>query len=44
MKPLDDGSFACGFFLNLQNVFDTVDYTILLNKLCHYGICGLATK
>ena len=46
MKALDDadGNFACDIFVDLQKNFDTVDQSILLNKLCHYGIRGLANK
>ena len=44
MKALDDGNFACGIFVNLQKNFDTVDHNILLSKLYHYGIRGLANK
>ena len=39
MKALDDGNFAC-----LQKAIDTVDHSILLSKLCHYGIRGLTNK
>ena len=44
MKALDDGNFACGIFVDLQKAFDTVDHSILLGKLCHYGIRELANK
>ena len=44
MKALDDGNFACGIFVDLQKVFDTMDHSILLSKLCHYGIRGLTDK
>ena len=44
MKALDDSSFACSIFVGLQKAFDTMNHSILLGKLCHYGICGLASK
>ena len=44
MKALDDGNFACGIFVDLRKAFDTVDHSILLSKLCHYGIHGLTNK
>ena len=44
VKALDDGNFACGIFVELHKAFDTVDHSILLSKLCHYGIRGLTNK
>ena len=44
MKALDDGNFAYGVFVNLQEAFDTVDHSNLLSKLFNYGIPGLASK
>ena len=44
MKALDDGNFAYDIFVNLQKAFDTLDHSILLSKLCHYGIRGLGNK
>ena len=42
MDALDKGEFACGVFVDLQKAFDTVDHKILLKKLCHYGVRGVA--
>ena len=39
-KDLDDGSIACGRFVDLQKAFDTVDHNIFLSKFSHYGIRG----
>ena len=44
MKALNDGNFACGIFVDFQKAFDTVNHSIVLSKLCHYGIRGLANK
>ena len=37
MKALDDGNFACGIFVDLYQAFETVDQSILLNKLCYWN-------
>ena len=44
MKAPDDGNFACGIFADLHKAFDTLDHSILLSKLCYYGIRGLTNK
>ena len=41
-KNLDEGNIGCGIFVNLQKAFNTVEHDILLSKLEHYSICGLA--
>ena len=43
-KALDDGNFACVTFVELQNAVDTVNHSILLSKLCHYGTEGIENK
>ena len=38
---LDAGLYSYGVFIDLKKAFDTVDHTILLCKLSHYGIRGI---
>ena len=37
-ESIDNGTFGCGVLVDLQKAFDTVNHTILLKKLEHYGV------
>ena len=39
-KALDTGKYIVGIFFDLKKAFDTVDHSILLQKLEKYGIMG----
>ena len=41
---LDNKTFSCGVFVDLEKAFDTVNHTILLKKLAHYGIRGKSNE
>ena len=39
---IQNNNFAVGIFIDLQKAFDTVNHSILLEKLNHYGISGIS--
>ena len=41
-QSIDNNQFSCGVSIDLQKAFDTVDHDILLKKLDHYGVRGVA--
>ena len=43
-NAMDNGKFTIGVFIDLKKAFDTVDHSILVTKLDHYGIRGVAKK
>ena len=43
-EALDQGKYGCGILADLQKTFDTVDHNILLGKLKHYRIRGVANS
>ena len=43
-EKLDNKTFSCGVFIDLEKAFDTVHHEILLQKLEFYGIRGICNQ
>ena len=41
-NSIENNEFGCGIFVDLKKAFDTVNHSILLSKLNHYGLRGKA--
>ena len=39
-RAIEEGKYSCGIFLDFSKAFETVDHSILIKKLTHYGIRG----
>ncbi len=40
-QSAEEGKYTLGIYRHLTKAFDSIDHTILLDKLYHYGVRGL---
>ena len=43
-ESIDNKKYVCGIFIDLRKAFDTVNHSILLTKMEHYGVRGIALE
>ena len=43
-ESIDNRKYGCGIFIDLHKAFDTVNHSVLLRKLEHYGIRDIALQ
>jgi len=41
---LDNNLVTIGVFIDLKKAFDTINHSIFIKKLCHYGVWGIASS